>query len=100
MKFGDLCNVLKESISNGIRHGKATAFWVELKSEESYVRLLISDNGSGADLRTLKKGFGLSAMTESAERLGGIIELSSALEDGLELTASIPIDTPSCHSNA
>lgn len=87
-----LCNTLKECISNGIRHGKATAFWVELKKENGMVKLLVSDNGAGVDLTKLRKGFGLSSMTESAERLGGTIEVASEIDDGLEIVARLPID--------
>ncbi len=87
-----LCNALKECISNGLRHGGATAFWVELKPEFGQVKLLVSDNGCGVDVGKLKKGFGLTAMLESAERLGGSLQLTSEEEDGLEVVVRLPID--------
>ena len=87
-----LCNALKECISNGLRHGGATAFWVELKPEFGQVKLLVSDNGCGVDLGNLKKGFGLTAMSESAERLGGSLQLNSEEGDGLEVVVRLPID--------
>ena len=43
-----LCNSVKECISNGIRHGGATAFYIEAKRRKDEVTLLVSDNGSGA----------------------------------------------------
>ena len=89
-----LCNTLKECISNGIRHGKATAFWVELKREGSLARLLVSDNGCGVDLERLQKGFGLTGMMESTERFGGSVELASELGDGLEIAVLVPMDEP------
>ena len=84
------CNALREGISNGIRHGGANAFWVELKQEGEWVRLLVSDNGRGVALQDLKRGFGLSAMSESAERFGGRVSFSSELQDGFELVATLP----------
>ena len=87
-----LCNTLKECISNGIRHGKATAFWVELKVEDDMVKLLVSDNGLGADLSKLKMGFGLSAMVENAEKLGGKVELTSEMDEGMEIALYLPMD--------
>lgn len=87
-----LCNALKECISNGLRHGRATAFWVELKPEFGQVKLLVSDNGCGVDVNRLKKGFGLTAMSESAERLGGSLELTSEEGDGLEVVVRLPIE--------
>ena len=85
------CNALREGISNGIRHGGANAFWVELKQEGEWVRLLVSDNGHGVALQDLKRGFGLSAMSESAERFGGRVSFSSELQDGFELIATLPV---------
>ena len=87
-----LCNALKECISNGLRHGGATAFWVELKPEFGQVKLLVSDNGCGVDVGKLKKGFGLSAMSESAERLGGGLQLTSEEGDGFEVVVRLPMD--------
>ena len=48
-KYRFLCNALREGISNGIRHGGATAFWFELKSSDKTLRFLLSDNGKGVD---------------------------------------------------
>jgi len=85
------CNALKEAISNGIRHGGATAFWVEFKQENGMVRLLVSDNGRGVESGELKKGFGLSAMAENAERLGGDIHCLFEQQEGFELEAVLPL---------
>ena len=85
------CNALREGIANGIRHGGATAFWVELKQVGERARLLVSDNGHGIDMQALKKGFGLSAMSENAERFGGMVHVSSEVQDGFELVAELPI---------
>ena len=85
------CNALKEGIANGIRHGGATAFWVELKQDGDLGRLLVSDNGKGVLTCELKKGFGLSAMTESAERFGGNVQFDSEVQDGFELIAVLPL---------
>ena len=86
-----LCNTLKECISNAIRHGGATAFWVELKSVEGQVRLVVSDNGNGVDTSTLKHGFGLSSMREYAERFGGSVQIASEVDDGFEVTILLPL---------
>lgn len=51
-------NLLREGISNGLRHGRSTAFFFELKDMGNFVEILLSDNGCGADLHTFKEGFG------------------------------------------
>ena len=84
-----LCNALKEGISNGLRHGKATAFWVELKKTETGIEFLLSDNGEGVSVERLEKGFGLSSMAEHAARIGGRAEFSSEEGEGFEIKITI-----------
>jgi signal transduction histidine kinase len=91
-KYRFLTNTLKEGISNGLRHGGATAFWFELKMENGKLRFLLSDNGTGADMMKLQKGFGLTSMSEQAKRLGGTLELSSEEGEGLEIALTLPAD--------
>lgn len=42
-----LFNCVKECIANGIRHGGATAFYIEARLRSGEVSLLVSDNGRG-----------------------------------------------------
>ena len=88
-----LCNTLKEGISNGLRHGGATAFYFELKARGDRVLFLLSDNGKGADGANLKKGFGLKGMTARAEALGGQISFESEEGEGFEIDIVLPADT-------
>ncbi len=71
-----LCNTLKEGVSNGLRHGGATAFWVELKKENGEIHFLLSDNGRGAE-KDFALGFGLTTMQERAKALGGEVSFYS-----------------------
>jgi len=84
-----IVNSLKELLSNGIRHGKATAFYVELKNRREKITLLVSDNGEGVK-GEIKEGFGLKGMREKAERMGGKITLSSEEGEGFEIEITLP----------
>ncbi len=88
-----LCNTLKEGISNGLRHGNATAFWCELKRENNAIRFLLSDNGKGVELNDLSIGFGLTGMKDRAKSLGGTVAFHSEMDEGFELEITLPIDT-------
>ena len=88
-----ICNTLKEGISNGLRHGGATAFWFELKQEGALVRFLLSDNGSGQDIASLKEGFGLSGMHARAESLGGTVWFETEEGEGFEVHLTLPTDS-------
>lgn len=85
-----ICNTVKECLSNGVRHGGATAFYIELKNEENSVKLLVSDNGKGLDGQ-FKDGFGIKSMREGAAVFGGVVQLSSEDGEGLEVSVDLPI---------
>ncbi len=85
-----LCNTLKEGISNGLRHGGATAFWFELKVEDGKMQFLLSDNGKGGK-EGWTAGFGLTTMRERATALGGEVSFFSDGE-GFEIRLSLPVD--------
>lgn len=79
-----IVNSVKELLANGIRHGKATAFYVELKQMERNVTLLVSDNGCGVK-GEIKEGFGLKGLREKAEKMGGKCCFSSEEGEGFEV---------------
>ena len=85
-----LCNSLKEGLSNGIRHGDATAFFFELKQDDYALSFLLSDNGKGADTSRMQEGFGLTGMRSRAETLGGIVHFASQRGEGFEIEITLP----------
>lgn len=87
-----LCNTLKEGISNGLRHGKATAFYFELKKGEKDVSFLLSDNGTGMDISALREGFGLKGMHSRAASLGGMVWFETEIDEGFEIHLRLPLD--------
>lgn len=87
-----LCNTLKEGISNGLRHGGATAFWFECKQENGKILFVLSDNGKGVDGSIVNKGFGLTTMEERARALGGEITFTSEDGEGFEIRMQLPAD--------
>jgi signal transduction histidine kinase len=86
-----ILNSLKECFANGLRHGGATAFYVELKENEGQVKLTVSDNGEGLP-DDFEEGFGMRGMREKASALGGYIQYESEKGDGLEMCVVVPKD--------
>lgn len=87
-----LLNTLKEGISNGLRHGGATAFYFELKETEGRIEFLLSDNGKGMEISELKEGFGLTGMHARAESLGGTLWFETEPDEGFEIHLTLPTD--------
>lgn len=79
--------IIQESITNSIRHGKATKVDIHMKKEYSIIILEIKDNGVGA--KEIKQGFGLTHMMERLEMLKGELHVES--KDGFMVRAKIPI---------
>lgn len=82
--------IMQEGITNGIKHGKATAFMIEVKREEKHLWIEILDNGLGAI--AFKQGFGLNAMRERVEALGGTLHFESYKDEGFTIQAQIPLE--------
>ncbi|OPJ62259.1 sensor histidine kinase [Clostridium oryzae] len=79
-----LLSALTEGLTNGIRHGKSTAFIFKLTSKsEGHVLFSLEDNGNGAT--AMVPGFGLKSMKERVEELGGKIRIDTAPEEGFAL---------------
>ena len=87
-----LCNTLKEGIANGLRHGKATAFWFELKTVDGNIRFHLSDNGTGLQTEHFESGFGLTTMRDRVRKFGGDMYIISEPEEGVELNVVLPMD--------
>ncbi len=79
--------IVQESVTNAIRHGKATKVVVTMEQEYCMVTIRIRDNGVGAG--KIVPGFGLQHMRERLELLKGELEVDGS--DGFTVTASIPI---------
>lgn len=83
-----IANSLKECLANGMRHGGASAFYVELSSEAGVLCLTVSDNGCGLP-DNFKEGFGLRGIREKAVNFGGGIVYESESGDGCEIKITI-----------
>lgn len=83
-----IANSLKECLSNGIRHGGAGAFYVELNESGGKAVLTVSDNGGGLP-EDFKEGYGLRGIREKAAQFGGGIVFESEQGDGCEIKITI-----------
>jgi signal transduction histidine kinase len=84
-----LYRALQEGITNGIRHGKSTAFVFSLKRTKKRIEFLLQDNGVGAE--QIVPGFGLSTMEERIKELGGIFSVCSKPGEGCMIQISLPL---------
>jgi two-component system sensor histidine kinase DesK len=77
--------VLREAVTNILRHAGATNCRLELAADDRGTHLTVHDNGRGASKYT---GNGLRGMRERVEALGGRLEIDS--RQGTRLRVEIP----------
>ncbi|MEO8369670.1 MAG: sensor histidine kinase [Candidatus Solibacter sp.] len=86
---------LQEALSNMARHSKASRISVELGLRQGILVLAVEDNGVGFDSERLfaapasvAAGIGLRALRETAQELGGKLEVESG-PNGTKLVVSV-----------
>ncbi|QIB27272.1 sensor histidine kinase [Caloranaerobacter azorensis] len=82
-----LYRIIQESLTNAVRHGKATKINIEIVFKENSVNFCIRDNGIGVD--NIKEGYGLKGIRERVEHFNGKVKFES--RGGFEVKGYLPI---------
>lgn len=83
-----LLRILRESVTNAARHGRAATVRVELALEKGARVLRVRDDGQGFDPEEAARhasGYGLVSMAERARSLPGTLDIDSAVGAGSEV---------------
>lgn len=91
--------IIQEALNNVMKHAEASNVHIYIDNNESYINLIIEDNGKGFifDEKKLfvkelaEKNNGLRNMKERAELLGGVLNIMSEPERGTTIQLEIPL---------
>jgi two-component system, NarL family, sensor histidine kinase LiaS len=87
-----LFRILQESISNTLRHAKASSLDVLLIKRDDLVILRIEDDGIGFEVEEAKAGsYGMQNMHERALEVGGTLKVISVKNKGTRLEVKVPV---------
>jgi signal transduction histidine kinase len=106
-----LFGIAQEALNNALKHAAAAAVTVTLRFlpdagqngslqsrspqngslQNTYIEIVIADDGRGFDLATVGSGLGLVGMHERAQRAGGSLTIESAPGMGTRVTARLPV---------
>lgn len=87
-----LFRILQESVSNTLRHAKASHLEVLLIRRDGFIILRVSDDGIGFDIDENKAGsYGLHNMHDRAVEIGGNLKIVSLKNKGTRLEVKIPV---------
>jgi two-component system, NarL family, sensor histidine kinase DesK len=89
---GVLAWVLRESVTNVIRHSGARHCVVRLRREQVRATLEVGDDGRGGEHR--RDGSGLAGIAERLAAVGGSLEAAAVRGDGFTVRASVPLPAP------
>ncbi|MGW7696418.1 sensor histidine kinase [Streptomyces asiaticus] len=94
--------VVREGVTNAVRHSGASRCGIEVRSGMDRVRLEITDDGGGVGSRATGTnadgsptigGTGLKGLAERLSAAGGALESGPAGRRGFRLVAELPVDT-------
>ncbi|MBV8718015.1 MAG: PAS domain S-box protein [Chloroflexi bacterium] len=90
---GQLLFLVREAVSNVLRHAQATRVHLRLTRSEGMAVLSIEDNGRGFDTsaRQTERHRGLHNMVERARLMGGKLEITSARGAGTTVCLELPL---------
>ncbi|MFS0838450.1 sensor histidine kinase [Paenibacillus sp. 1P03SA] len=84
-----ILRVIQESFTNALKHGKATEIELGIHFYPSALRVSIQNNGKS--FGKIEPGFGLTAMKNRIERLGGTFSISALAVTGVEVRCEVPL---------
>jgi signal transduction histidine kinase len=87
-----LYRIVQECVQNIEKHSNATRADIQLIGHEDILVLTIEDDGVGiSDVFSNENGIGLGNIRRRVNHIGGQIELSSAINEGVQIIVTIPI---------
>lgn len=89
----EILNIVREALSNCVRHARATHINVTVKTHRNRIRVSIRDNGKGFVVtESSPKGYGLMNMETRARKLGGSLSLQSKPGRGTRVTVEFLLE--------
>ncbi len=89
----EILNIVREALSNCVRHAHASQATVTLQMRGSRVRLVIGDDGVGFDSNKHQfAGYGLANMNARARKLGGTLRIRSKMGRGTHIIAEFSLE--------
>jgi signal transduction histidine kinase len=88
-----LYRITQEAIHNATKYAKSDFINIQIFENEQVVKLVISDNGEGFALKSVKSkmgGSGLKNMQARAELLNGTFKIQSKIGKGTIIKIEIP----------
>ena len=93
--FAEIMNILREAMSNSLRHGQARHITLLAGRDDQTIALSVQDDGHGfAPTGAAHSGHGLGNMQARAAVLGGSLRVDSTPGKGTRVLLTLPVASP------
>jgi signal transduction histidine kinase len=93
--IAEIMNILREALSNSLRHGRARHITLLAGRSDETVALAVQDDGQGfTPAGPERTGHGLGNMRARAAALGGQLRIESAAGKGTRVLLTLPVASP------
>ena len=90
----DLLNIIREALSNCVRHADASRVVVAIRKRGSGIRVSIADDGRGFTLGDdCRRGYGLTNMDARARKLGGVLRVKPTHGRGTTVSVDLSLSS-------
>lgn len=91
-QIAEIVSILREAVSNSVRHGRAKNITLQARRNEESVVLAVQDDGEGFDPAAAgAQGHGLANMKARAATMGGALKVTSAPGKGTRVLLTVPL---------
>jgi len=89
----EILNIVREALSNCVRHADATQATISIRMRGTRIRVRVSDDGIGFAMTDGQpRGYGLANMDARARKLGGILRVQSKIGRGTHIIAEFSLE--------
>lgn len=86
-RIDDALHIVREAVSNAVRHGRPGRISVTVRGDDTALRVVVEDDGIGFDIESAGRGMGLDNMASRARRTGGEVVVESSAGVGTTVSA-------------
>ncbi len=88
-----LFRIIQELVQNIVKHAKAKEIFLQVLKHESYLSIIVEDDGMGFDLKAAigKNNLGLRSVESRVKFLNGEVQFDSVLGKGTTVNIEIPV---------
>jgi len=89
----NIYRLIQEAMTNVVKHSKATEAVIEVTCDGGEQCIFsVTDNGVGFDVNTVRRGIGMSSMSDRAKMIGGSFTLVSTPGRGTKVILKVPVN--------